>query len=78
MVLPDTGTPGAVSLAERVQAHMAAFRFLVGDGLSLQLTASIGIATLPDAAASAEELLKVADAAMYRVKAAGKNGIQVA
>jgi diguanylate cyclase (GGDEF)-like protein len=43
----------------------------------VHLTASIGIATLPDAAASAEELLKVADAAMYRVKAAGKDGIRV-
>lgn len=78
MVLPDTGAQGALNLAERVHEQLNAHRFLAGDGLSLQLTASIGIATLPDAASSAEELLKVADAAMYRVKAAGKNGIQVA
>jgi diguanylate cyclase (GGDEF)-like protein len=37
---------------------------------------SIGVATLPDSAGSAEELLRAADAAMYRVKASGKNGIQ--
>jgi GGDEF domain-containing protein len=42
------------------------------------LTASIGAATLPDAASSAEELLRSADTAMYRVKDAGGDGIQVA
>jgi diguanylate cyclase (GGDEF)-like protein len=42
------------------------------------LTASIGVATLPDVAASAEELLRAADKAMYRVKDAGKNGIHIA
>jgi len=77
VVLPDTGTPGALKLAQRVHQGLNAHTFLTGDGLSVQLTASIGIATLPDAASSAEELLKVADTAMYRVKAAGKNGIQV-
>jgi len=77
VVLPDTGGAGAVTLAERVRSVLNAHSFLTGDGLSVKLTASIGIATLPDVAASAEELLKVADAAMYRVKAAGKDGIRV-
>ena len=35
-------------------------------------------ATLPDVAASAEELIKAADTAMYRVKDAGKNGVLLA
>jgi hypothetical protein len=42
------------------------------------LTASIGVATLPDAAGSAEELLQAADTAMYKVKASGKDGIYIA
>jgi len=42
------------------------------------LTPSIGVATLPDVAASAEELLKAADTAMYKVKASGKDGIYIA
>jgi diguanylate cyclase (GGDEF)-like protein len=46
--------------------------------LNLRLTASVGVATLPDAATSAEELMQAADAAMYRVKDGGKNGIQAA
>ena len=78
IVLPDTGREGAVSVAERIRDRVAACKFLESDGLSIHLTASIGVATLPDVAASAEELLRAADAAMYRVKDAGKNGIHIA
>jgi len=78
VVLPDTGREGAVSVAERIRDRVAACQFLASDGLSIHLTASIGVATLPDVAASAEELLRAADVAMYRVKDAGKNGIHIA
>jgi len=78
VVLPDTGGPGARSVAERVRERLARFRFLVNEGLDVRLTVSIGIATLPDAAGSSDELIEAADAAMYRVKDRGKNGIEVA
>ena len=61
-------------IRERIRAH----QFLTSDGLNVHLTASIGVATLPDAAQTAEELLKAADMAMYKVKAEGKDGIHVA
>ncbi len=78
LVLPDTGSEGAVSVGERVRDKIAAWRFLQGDGLSISLTASVGVATLPDVAASADQLLQAADNAMYWVKDHGKNGIYVA
>jgi diguanylate cyclase (GGDEF)-like protein len=78
VVLPDTGGEGAFAVGERVRERMAAHRFLAADGLDIRLTASVGVATLPDAAASAEELVQAADAAMYCVKASGKNGILTA
>ena len=78
VILPDTGREGAVSVAERVRDRLRAFNFLASDGLSVHLTASIGVATLPDAAGSAEELLRAADQAMYKVKDAGKDGIHIA
>jgi diguanylate cyclase (GGDEF)-like protein len=78
VVLPDTGREGAVSVAERIRDRIGACQFLASDGLSIHLTASIGVATLPDVAASAEELIRAADVAMYRVKDAGKNGIHIA
>ena len=78
VILPDTGREGAVSVAERIRDRIRAFEFLAQDGLAVRLTASIGIATLPDVAGSAEELLRAADTAMYRVKDAGKDGIHIA
>ena len=78
VVLPDTGRDGAMAVATRVLERLRAFPFLVQDDISVRLTASIGVATLPDVADSAEELLRAADVAMYRVKAAGKDGIRVA
>ena len=78
LILPDTGRDGAFSVAARIRERLAGAQFLQSDGLSLHLTASIGLATLPDVAGSAEELLKAADTAMYKVKAAGKDGIHVA
>lgn len=78
LVLPDTGGEGAYAVGERIRERIAAFKFLVGDGLDIHLTASLGVATLPDAAASVEELVQAADMAMYHVKESGKNGIHVA
>ncbi len=62
----------AVRVAERIAD---AFRtpFAVG-GPEVYLSASIGIAVAGDGARSPEELLREADAAMYRVKGTGKAG----
>jgi diguanylate cyclase (GGDEF)-like protein len=78
VILPDTGGEGAFAVGERIRERVAAHRFLAGDGLDVHLTASVGVATLPDVAASADELVAAADKAMYRVKDSGKNGIQAA
>jgi diguanylate cyclase (GGDEF)-like protein len=77
-VLPDTSPEGALAVASRVRDRLSSSHFLAADGVPVRLTASIGVATVPDVAASGEELLRAADKAMYRVKASGKNGIQVA
>jgi diguanylate cyclase (GGDEF)-like protein len=78
LILPDTGSDGAVAVGERIRDRIAAHRFLEGDGLSILLTVSVGVATLPDVAASADALVQAADEAMYWVKDHGKNGIYVA
>jgi diguanylate cyclase (GGDEF)-like protein len=78
LILPDTGSDGALSVAERVRARIARHGFLASEGLDVHLTASIGVATLPDVAATPDELVQAADGAMYRVKDCGKNGIQCA
>jgi two-component system, cell cycle response regulator len=78
LILPDTGAEGAYAVGERIRERIADHIFLTGEGLTIRLTASVGVATLPDVAASADELVHSADAAMYLVKARGKNGIQAA
>lgn len=78
VVLPDTGSEGAVAVAERVRERIFAHKFLADGGLDIHVTASVGVAIFPDVAASAEELVKAADTAMYRVKDLGKNGVRLA
>jgi diguanylate cyclase (GGDEF)-like protein len=78
VVLPETGADGARALARRLRDRIARYVFLADQGQGNRLTASIGVATMPDVADTVEGLINAADAAMYRVKVHGKNGIQVA
>jgi diguanylate cyclase (GGDEF)-like protein len=78
IVLPETNRDGARVVAERLRHRIATHKFLHGEGVIVRLTASVGIAVLPDNAASAEGLIRAADQAMYWIKARGKNGIHVA
>jgi diguanylate cyclase (GGDEF)-like protein len=78
VVLPDTGSDGAMAVGDRVRERIASHRFLHNEGLSIALTVSVGVATLPDVSISADGLIHAADSAMYWVKDRGKNGIHVA
>ncbi len=78
MVLPETDGTGALAVARRVLDRLSRFAFLAEEGQGSRLSASIGVATLPTVADTVEGLLQAADAAMYHVKASGKNGIHVA
>ena len=78
LVLPDTGSDGAFFVGERIREKIAAWVFLESIGLNISLTVSVGVATLPDVATTAEQLIQAADKAMYAVKDGGKNGIRVA
>ena len=78
LILPDTGSEGAAAVGERIRERVNGHGFLQGDGLNIHLTVSVGVATLPDVAASAEGLIQAADEAMYHVKDHGKNGIYIA
>jgi diguanylate cyclase (GGDEF)-like protein len=78
IVLPETGEEGARAVAGRLLERIARYVFLADRGPGSRLTASIGVATLPAAAQTADGVLQAADAAMYRVKEAGRNGIHIA
>ena len=75
VILPETSKQHAVLVAERLREAISKHHFLKDRGLSIQFTASFGVATFPDDASSKEELIKMADEAMYRVKNTTRNGV---
>jgi diguanylate cyclase (GGDEF)-like protein len=78
IVLPDTDGNGARAVAQRVRDRVAARVFLEAERLEVRLTVSVGFATVPGGAGTAERLLQAADDAMYWIKARGKDGIHAA
>jgi len=78
LILPDTGCDGATAVGQRVRDRLAEHPFLAGDGLTIRLTASVGVAAFPDSATTAQDLVRAADMAMYRVKESGKNNVLLA
>jgi diguanylate cyclase (GGDEF)-like protein len=75
VLLSDVPGPrAALFVARKLQAALVE-PFDIG-GHGHQATASIGLSIYPDDGEDATTLLQHADAAMYRVKRSGKNGIQ--
>ncbi len=75
MVLPQTAPRNASQIAERIRRTIEHNVFLKREGYSFKMTASFGVASYPESAKSKEELLKLADDAMYRVKNQTRNGV---
>lgn len=78
MALPGVDSLQAGEQAERIRMAVAALRPSCGD-TRLDLTVSIGVATLwPAMAGSPAKLLAAADAALYRAKRNGRNRVVIA
>jgi diguanylate cyclase (GGDEF)-like protein len=75
VVLPQTPPDVAAKVAERIRKSIEQNSFLKKEGYAIRITASFGVASYPESAKSKEELLKLADEAMYRVKNYTKNGV---
>jgi diguanylate cyclase (GGDEF)-like protein len=75
IILSHTNLEDAVVVAERIRQQIEKKRFLAREGLDIRLTASIGVASVPDHATSKIEILKAADEALYGVKKAVRNRV---
>lgn len=74
LVLPGTDIDGAFNLAERVRERIEALYIPRLDGSGrLRITASCGVAALPQTSADEDALVSAADQAMYAAKRGGKN-----
>jgi len=75
IVLPETGPKGARRLAERMRGLIE--RFIGTEhGLSLSVTASLGVASGRANKTNPESLFQKADLALYRAKALGRNRVE--
>ncbi len=77
LILPETDLDEALSLAERIRAELARLTIVQGPR-AIHVTASIGVAALPDHATNREHLIGAADRASYAAKRAGKNRVRQA
>ena len=78
VVLVDTPKLVAAKVAERLRERVAEHRFTASGEPKMQLSISVGVATFPDDAQSAEELIRTADSALYAAKHAGRNCVVLA
>jgi diguanylate cyclase (GGDEF)-like protein len=68
VMMPDTAATDALELAEHIRARVAAKKFT-----GRKMTLSIGVATFPEDADSAEGLISIADEALYQAKREGRD-----
>jgi two-component system, cell cycle response regulator len=66
---------GGCAVAERIRAGLAATK-VEKDGARVEPTLSVGVASFPDSAQTAEELFLRADEALYRAKRAGRDRVE--
>jgi len=68
VLLPATGAAAAAVVAQRISDGIARHRFMAGRDLLQIPGVSLGLATFPQDGTTAEDLLAVADATLYRQK----------
>jgi diguanylate cyclase (GGDEF)-like protein len=78
VLLPETGLDGAAVLARRILATVATEPFVAPAGPDLTLTVSIGVAAFPVHGRTGADVMRIADAALYAAKRAGRAQVVVA
>jgi diguanylate cyclase (GGDEF)-like protein len=73
VLLPDTARAQACVVAEKLRLLIERSEIRPG-----RVTASFGVATLPDDAGTADDLIRQADRALYAAKHGGRNRVQTA
>ncbi|MCD6570755.1 MAG: sensor domain-containing diguanylate cyclase [Deltaproteobacteria bacterium] len=78
IILPKTDIEDAYLVGRRICEEIASTSFIIKDtDTAVNLTVSIGVATLKDDKNDKADLIKMADDALYKAKAKGKNCIEI-
>jgi diguanylate cyclase (GGDEF)-like protein len=75
VILAETNAAGAMIAAERMRAAIEVHMFKIEENQDQSITISIGMAAVPEHAASAQELVNAADRALHAAKERGRNQI---
>jgi two-component system, cell cycle response regulator len=67
-LLPATSADAARRLAKRLRQHVTNSAVQLGDGINVRFSCSFGVATYPVNGTSANELIRMADDALYAAK----------
>jgi diguanylate cyclase (GGDEF)-like protein len=78
VLLHQTGKEGATVLAKRLLEVFRTAEFLKNEGLNLNVRVSMGVATYPEDAKDAHDIIHQADEMMYAVKNSTRDNISVA
>jgi len=76
LVLPETDSPRAGVIAERVRSSLASLE-IDFNGVMIKATSSIGISQLKGKIKDLQTLMETADSALYQVKHLGKNQVKI-
>ena len=75
ILLPQTGLPDALGVAERLRKVIAQTTQPLLDGRMLRFTVSIGVGAGAAQTITLQKLLKIADRALYTAKRRGRNQV---
>jgi diguanylate cyclase (GGDEF)-like protein len=75
VALPGIDEATALAVAERIRSRTQGTLISLAPGITDRITVSIGIASAPHQAHDRVTLLRLADEALYRAKAAGRNRV---
>jgi diguanylate cyclase (GGDEF)-like protein len=78
VLLPQTGKDAAIEVTQRLLHSLRETRYLLSEGLDLQIMASFGVASYPEDGDSIQEIIGAADEMMYLVKNSARGNIAVA
>ena len=77
IMLPEIGPEQGVEAAERIRNKVAEENF-AGEGESIEVTISVGVASYPENGEDAQSVIRNADAALYEAKELGRNRVVLA
>jgi diguanylate cyclase (GGDEF)-like protein len=75
VMLVDTNLEAGLTIAERIRSAVAGASFETRGSGPLSVTVSVGVAAFPTHGRSPEELIEMADKAMYRSKSLGRDRV---